>query len=72
MTLIYLTKYKIFFREIPNPAHKENLLKLNNFVMVKYDQDKTVTPKESQWLAIQNYSFRGLIILFSILIIENY
>ena len=72
MTLIYLTKYKIFFREIPNPAHKENLLKLNNFVMVKYDQDKTVTPKESQWLAIHNYSLRGLIIWFSILIIENY
>ncbi|XP_028406416.1 palmitoyl-protein thioesterase 1-like [Dendronephthya gigantea] len=32
-----------------NPKYKENLMKLKNFVMVKFLQDTMVIPKESEW-----------------------
>ncbi|KAK6194927.1 hypothetical protein SNE40_000457 [Patella caerulea] len=32
-----------------NPVYKENLLKLKNFVLVKFLQDTTVEPRESEW-----------------------
>ena len=42
----------IFFREKEDrkSEYKNNLIKLNKFVMIKYDQDTMVTPKDSQWL----------------------
>ena len=72
--MYFTNNSKKIFREIPNSTYKENLLKLNNFVMVKFDQDKTVTPRESQWFAaIQNSSFnRDLIILFSLSIYNEH
>ncbi|XP_050407435.1 palmitoyl-protein thioesterase 1 [Patella vulgata] len=32
-----------------NPVYKENLLKLKNLVLVKFLQDTTVEPRESEW-----------------------
>jgi len=32
-----------------NQTYKDNLMKLNAFVMVKFNQDSMVIPKESQW-----------------------
>lgn len=32
-----------------NPIYKNNLLKLKNFVLVKFGQDTMVIPKESEW-----------------------
>lgn len=29
--------------------HKENLLKLEKLVLVKFDQDSTVVPRETEW-----------------------
>ena len=42
----------IFFREKEDrkSEYKNNLIKLNKFVMIKYDQDTMVTPEDSQWL----------------------
>ena len=42
----------IFFREKEDrkSEYKNNLIKLNKFVMIKYDQDSMVTPEDSQWL----------------------
>ncbi|XP_046850386.1 palmitoyl-protein thioesterase 1-like [Xenia sp. Carnegie-2017] len=34
---------------VKNKAYKENLMKLKNFVMVKFAKDTMVIPKESEW-----------------------
>jgi len=33
----------------PNPVYKQNLMKLKNFVMVKFLRDSMVQPRESEW-----------------------
>ncbi|XP_062506764.1 palmitoyl-protein thioesterase 1-like isoform X2 [Corticium candelabrum] len=47
-------KYSVFLADInqenvKNATYKENLMKLKNFVMVKFLQDTMVQPKESEW-----------------------
>ncbi|XP_078717026.1 palmitoyl-protein thioesterase 1 [Lampetra fluviatilis] len=34
---------------VVNPSYRENLKKLNKFVMVMFNQDQMVEPKESEW-----------------------
>ncbi len=46
-------KYNSFLADINqekvfNSAYRENMLKLENFVLVKFDQDEMVDPMESQ------------------------
>lgn len=41
-------------RENKNTKYKENLSKLDNFVMVLFKDDLTVIPKESSWFASKN------------------
>jgi len=36
-------------RETKNATYKENLASLNNFVMVKFENDTVVVPRESEW-----------------------
>lgn len=38
-----------FYLQVKNPDYKANLLKLRNFVMVLFDTDSIVQPKESEW-----------------------
>lgn len=38
-------------RFIKNQTYKENLMKLENFVMYLFDEDTTVIPKETSWFA---------------------
>lgn len=47
-------KYSVFLADInqenvKNETYKTNLMKLKNFVMVKFLQDTMVQPKESEW-----------------------
>lgn len=41
-------------RKLKNVAYKENLSKLDNFVMYVFEDDTTVIPKESGWFAYTN------------------
>ncbi|MCJ1309238.1 hypothetical protein MMC25_002896 [Agyrium rufum] len=41
-------------RAVKNATYKENLSKLENFVMYVFDEDTTVVPKESGWFAEVN------------------
>ncbi|KAK5256576.1 hypothetical protein LTR40_010204, partial [Exophiala xenobiotica] len=41
-------------REEKNATYAENLAALDKFVMVVFDEDKTVIPKESGWFAEVN------------------
>ena len=41
-------------REVKNATYKENIRKLENFVMVVFKDDVTVIPKESGWFAHKN------------------
>lgn len=41
-------------RILKNKTYKENLSKLENFVMYLFDEDKTVVPKETGWFAEVN------------------
>lgn len=41
-------------RDVKNKTYKENLVKLENFVMVLFEDDVTVIPKESGWFAEKN------------------
>ena len=41
-------------REVKNQTYKENLKKLENFVMYLFDEDVTVVPKETGWFAEVN------------------
>jgi len=36
-------------RVVKNPSYKDNLVKLDNFVMVQFTHETTVQPKESEW-----------------------
>lgn len=36
-------------RELKNQTYKENIIKLENFVMYLFDEDTTVIPKETSW-----------------------
>ena len=38
----------VFFYQTVNPSYKTNLMKLKNFVMVKFGKDTMVDPKESE------------------------
>lgn len=38
-------------REVKNETYKENLRRLENFVMYLFEEDKTVVPKETSWFA---------------------
>ncbi len=41
--------YINIYQQVKNPEYKANLLKLRNFVMVLFDSDSIVQPKESEW-----------------------
>lgn len=41
-------------RTIKNVRYRENLMKLENFVMYVFDEDTTVVPKETSWFAEVN------------------
>ena len=47
-------QYSVFLADInqektPNPEYKTNLLKIKNFVMVKFLKDSMVDPNDSEW-----------------------
>lgn len=38
-----------YFLQVVNEEYRTNLMKLDNFVMVKFLEDSMVVPRESEW-----------------------